>query len=327
MTSKPLSADFAEGYEALTQRVGLVDFSDRTQIELTGADRATFLNNFCTNAVRGLADGQGCEALVLNAKGHILGHVFVFASEKSLVIETVPAQAEILLSHLDRYLIREDVQLVDRSQEWAEILLAGPESEKLLAGLQLPLLTERLSHAAASVGGQSAWLRRFDVFGVPGTLIAFQRPSLNTIVEELVKAGAVYCEKNALEAVRIEHGFPLYGLDIAERNLPQEVDRDRWAISFTKGCYLGQETVARIDALGHVNRLLRTISFAAREVPEPGCALERDGNSAGQVTSACWSPKLSAPIALAYIRREFAQPGTLLGSPIGEAKVLPTDPQ
>ena len=113
MSSQFKPVDFVNGYEALTRGVGLVDLQSRTQIELTGADRATFLNNFCTNAVRNLSSGRGCEAFVLNVKGHVLGHVFVYAGDNFHVIETVPGQAEALIAHFDRYLIREDVQLSD----------------------------------------------------------------------------------------------------------------------------------------------------------------------------------------------------------------------
>src|ERR1700761_8211360 len=122
------SADYEAEYTALTDGAGIVDFSNRTQIELTGADRAKFLHNLCTNTVRDLPVGKGCEAFLLNVKGHIVSHVFVFICPNSIVLETVPDQAERLIAHLDRYLIREDVQLADRSQEWSEIYLAGPQA-------------------------------------------------------------------------------------------------------------------------------------------------------------------------------------------------------
>src|SRR5438046_8506879 len=103
--------------------------------------------------------------------------------------------------------------------------------------------------------------------------------------------------------MRIEAGYPLYGRDITDKNLPQEIDRDRLAISFTKGCYLGQETVARIDALGHVNRLLRGIKFLTSAIPERGTELQSGGKVVGHVTSSCWSPGIGAPLALGFLRR------------------------
>src|SRR5215510_2341626 len=132
-----IDTEFQSQYAALAGGAGVVDFTSRTQLELTGADRASFLHNLCTNSVRDLAPGSGCEAFVLNVKGHIVGHVFIFASLNSHVVETVPEQGEKLLAHFDRYLIREHVELHDRSQEWAEVLLAGPRAVGVLGQLRL----------------------------------------------------------------------------------------------------------------------------------------------------------------------------------------------
>jgi folate-binding Fe-S cluster repair protein YgfZ len=120
MTPPVFSDQLAAEYRALTQTWGLVDVSDRTRIELTGRDRASFLNGFCTNDIQRLEPGHGCEAFLTNLKGRTIGHVFVTCGHDSLVLETVPGQAETILAHLDRYLIREDVQLLDRTQDWGE---------------------------------------------------------------------------------------------------------------------------------------------------------------------------------------------------------------
>ena len=121
---------------------------------------------------------------------------------------------------------------------------------------------------------------------------------------------------------RIERGQPYYGRDIHDRSLPQEVARDAQALSFVKGCYIGQETVARIDALGHVNKTLIGVKFAGEQVPAAGMELTRDGQPVGQVTSAAFSPRLSAPLALAYVRRGSNTPGTKLESPVGPGEVV-----
>ena len=126
----------------------------------------------------------------------------------------------------------------------------------------------------------------------------------------------------AFAAARIEAGFPLFGVDFNEENLPQEVGRDVQAISFTKGCYLGQETVARIDALGHVNQRLVGVRFVGSDMPAGGLELTRDGRIVGSVTSAAFSPKFGLPIALAMVRRESNSPGTRLDSAIGECEVV-----
>src|SRR5262245_61614792 len=321
-------ADFEAQYRALTQGSGLVDLSDRTQVEFTGSDRATFLHNLCTNQIRELPAGSGCEAFVLNVKGHVVGHVFLFATPQSHVLETVAGQSATLMAHFDRYLIREDVQLHDRSTEWAELLVAGPQAEGLIASRGLLIRSDRLAHAAGELAGASVWVRRVDLAGPAGFLVACARDSLAAVQRWAIGAGAVPCAAHAFETARIEYGMPVFGRDITEESLPQEVDRNRAAISFTKGCYLGQETIARIDALGHVNRLLRGVKFSGQAIPAAGTELlsKADGRMVGQVSSSCWSPRFGAPLALGLVRRGYHEPGGLLGSACGDAEIvtLPT---
>jgi tRNA-modifying protein YgfZ len=318
-----LSPEFQAQYHAFTRTAGLVDLSDRTQIEVTGADRGKFLHNLCTNAVRDLPAGHGCEAFVLDVKGHIVGHVFLFVTPESIVLETVPGQAEKLLAHFDRYLIREDVQLHDRSQEWAELLLSGPTADSILRNLDATVPESRLDHNSAEIVGHRIWIRRVDFAGPNGFLIACRRDDLPELKNRL-SAHAMRCGLDVFETARIESGTPFYGRDITAENLPQEIDRDRFAISFTKGCYLGQETVARIDALGHVNRLLRLVKFESDTVPPLGAELKSTDSdkSIGQVTSACWSPNANAPIALALIRRGAAEHELRFKTTIGPAELL-----
>jgi tRNA-modifying protein YgfZ len=332
----PMSAVFETEHSALMQGAGMVDFSSRTQIEFVGADRATFLHNLCTNVVRDLPVGKGSEAFILNVKGHIAGHVYLFVCPNSIVLETMPDQSEKLLAHFDRYLIREDVQLVDRSTAWAEFYLAGSQIGALLSHLGLQPPQERLAHVAGQLSGCQVWLRKVDLTGPSGFLMACPREFLTQIQEALIDAGAIPCGDEAFQAARIEMGTPLFGRDINEENLPQEIDRNRSTISFTKGCYLGQETVARIDALGHVNRLLRGVKFLsdaaiplAETVLHSGATAGSDapGKTVGRITSACWSPRLNAPLALALVHRDSADIGTRLQSQIGAAEVasLPLD--
>jgi tRNA-modifying protein YgfZ len=322
----PVSDEFENQYAALTQSAGWVDFSDRTQIELIGADCAKFLHNLCTNAVRDLPVGQGCEAFLLNVKGHIVGHVFVFICPNSIVLETMPGQAEKLIGHLDRYLMREDVQLADRTQEWSEIYLAGQQASALLTKLGIQPPEKRLEHTAGQIAGAEVWLRRVDLTESIGYLVACHRGHLEQMQAALTKAGAVHCNHDVFETARIEAGTPLFDQDITDENLPQEINRDGQAISFTKGCYLGQETVARIDALGHVNRMLRGVKFEpSNKIPPVEAALRSGGNDSktvGHVTSACWSPRFNAPLTLAFMHRESASVGTALQSDFGPAEVV-----
>jgi folate-binding protein YgfZ len=138
----------------------------------------------------------------------------------------------------------------------------------------------------------------------------------------LQSAGAAQCSLAALHMARIEHGFPWFGWDITEKNLPQEVNRHQRTISFHKGCYLGQETVARIDALGHVNRLLVVVRCQSPRVPEVDALLSCDGQSVGHVTSAAYSPRFDAGLALAYVRSQHSRAGTIVQLPDGPAEIV-----
>ena len=315
------NVDWIGQYEALTAHAGLVDLGHRSQIELTGADRSTFLHNLCTQEIRKLPAGAGCEAFLTTVQGKTLAHVFVFAGPESLVLETVAGEAEKILKHLDHYLVSEQVTLTDRSDQWSELYLAGAQSERVLGDLTDTRLGEaRLAHAAATLGGRPVWLRRADLAGPVGFLISARNEDVEAVRAALCEAGAVSCGAEAFEAARIEWGFPLFGPDISDKNFPQEVARDALAISFVKGCYLGQETVARIDALGHVNKTLAGLRFLDATIPPGGLELRAADQAVGQVTSAAYSPRLGAPLALGYVRRGSNTPGNRVTSDLGDAE-------
>jgi folate-binding protein YgfZ len=314
--------DSPHEYQALTAGVGLADFSRRTQVEMTGEDRAAFLHNLCTNQIRDLKPGAGCEAFLTNAQGHVLALINVFCHADKLVLETVPDQEAKILAQLDRYLIREKVELVGRSDAWAELLLAGPAAAALLESLGCELPSVLLDHRSAQIGEFAVDVRRVDITIGGGYLLRCDREQLVDLWLRLVGARATPCGAIAVDRARLEAGTPYYGPDITEKNLPQEIARDARAISFIKGCYIGQETVARIDALGHVNRTLVGVRFAADTVPAPGVELSVDGKTVGIVTSAGFSPRLAAPLALAYVRRGSNSVGTQLQSPTGPAEVV-----
>jgi folate-binding protein YgfZ len=317
------AVDWIDEYRALTGAAGLVNLGHRTQIELSGPDRATFLHNFSTNEIRKLAAGSGCEAFLTNVQGKTLAHGFVFATGETLVFETVSGQAEKILKHLDHYLVSERVELADRSQKWSELLLAGPSARQMLAGISnVPPPQAQLSHMSATLAGRPVSLRMADLTGPEGFLISSSADELAQVSAALEEAGATSCGDAAFSAARVEWGFPFFGAEISDNNLPQEVGRDALAISFTKGCYLGQETIARIDALGHVNKTLVGIRFTGSAVPPVGSELFAGDKVVGQVTSSAFSPRLSCPLALGYARRGSNAPQTRLTSAVGEAEVV-----
>lgn len=295
----------------------LFDLSTRTQIEVTGRDRVKFLHSFCTNDIKKLQPGQGCEAFVTNVNGKVLGHIFVFAERDSLWLESVGSAAATLLPHLDRYLITEDVQFTDRSSEFAELLLAGPPSTELLErlGLSVASLSRcgHLSHGSDALPLRS--VRQVDWFDSPTWLLSIPIAQRDEVQRTLTQAGVQLGNNEEFHSLRIATGFPLYGIDITEENLAQEVGRTALAISFTKGCYLGQEPIARIDAMGHVNRQLCRLELSLGPLPSSGVPIldkpAPDGKPIGTITSSAWKSRGDdRPLALAYLRSGFAKSGT-----------------
>jgi len=233
------------GYDSLVNDCAWKDASDRTRIELIGADCSTFLHSFCTADIKSLAPGDCCEAFITSVKGKTLGHVLVFASESGLTLDSEPNQATTLVDHLDRYVIREDVKFVLPDDDWTQLLVAGPNASQRV---------EELTQNATAYTHAVPWLK------VPAYLIGGSASAVGPIKELLSSRNVCECSDEAVEAARMEAVWPRFGIDITDDNLPQEIDRTEQAISFTKGCYLGQETVARIDACqSHVGRRDRVV--------------------------------------------------------------------
>lgn len=267
--------NFQADYEALTSANGFVELKDWSTVTMTGENRQSFLHNMCTNDICGLSTGERCEAFCTDVQGKIVAHLFVFAREDRLELLMVPGQAETLIAHLDRYIIREDVTLTDATGDYDWKFVGGGE-----------------------------------------TAIALSECFALSTESEVV------CCQEAWEAVRIESGLPLFGVDFDNSNLPQEVHRDAQAINFNKGCYLGQETIARIDALGHVNKKVVLLKFYEKTAPPVGLELSVADKNVGRVTSTCWSPRFKAPLALAMVRRGSNELESQLESEFGIVTVM-----
>jgi folate-binding protein YgfZ len=318
-----LTADVRLQHSALTRSVGFADVSDRSQVEIVGKDRVQLLHGLCTNDIKSLRTGDGCEAFLTNVQGKTIGYVYVFCEADRLVLDSVAGESATIIRNLDRYVIREDVQFRDRSADWCEFLLSGPDSVALLRSLwSVELPTQSLQHINVSWQGTSLSIRRVPFTGSTSFFLATPRERIDTLIRDLIAARASRCDAAAVEIARIEAGSPLFGQDITIETLPQEVGRNRQAISFTKGCYLGQETVARIDALGHVNRTLCGLRFAGTQLPVPQHDIRIDTKLVARITSVCWSPRLESPLALAYVRRGNHQVGARFSSEWGEAEVV-----
>ena len=311
-----------EQFKKLTQQAGFCQLPGRTQIELTGDDRAGFLHGLCTNDIRCLEPGTGCEAFLTNVQGKTAGYVYVFCTADSLWLDTVSGEAAAIVEGLDKYLVREDVVIHDRSAERTEFIVAGELAAEWLheqLGWQPP--SRPLDHVIVD-GDMDASLKKVPYGGPTSFFLSGPTTHAAAWQQKLLDAGMLDCQPSTIERLRIEAGSPIYGVDLNTDNLPQEVGRDREAIHFNKGCYLGQETVARLDALGHVNRRLVCLQFEGEAVPTAGLVLQHEGKPLARITSACWSCTLKRPIALGYVRRSHMEVGSHFKSELGIAEVI-----
>jgi folate-binding protein YgfZ len=305
-------------FQAIAAHVGLADRSDRVRIEVTGPDRAKLLHNLTTNDIQRLPVGRGCEAFVTSTQGKTLAYTILHAGDDRILVRSDPGGMELALSHFKQYGVFSDAAIEDVTATTYEYHLFGTDASKLLRRGSSELPGEGdYAHKATEFFGFSLRVIRESPTGLQGlTLIgaaADAEPVWKNLLTRGQDIGLIVADSETFEVLRVAAGTPVFGKDITEKNLPQEIARDERAISFVKGCYLGQETVARIDALGHVNQLLKGLRFAAGSpCPPAGSALLHDGKPAGLVTSAVFSPVRNAPLALAFVRTNCARAGTVL---------------
>ncbi len=300
-----------EEYPALKEAAGLVDLSFRGKLAATGEDRARFLHGMVSNEVEHLQPGQGCYCFILNAQGRILADLNLLVQPERVLLDCEPFLTAKIRETLDRYIIMDQVELEDLSARLGTLGVEGPRSDEVVrAALGATPPGEPLAHAGWG-GDADSLLVRTNLSG-EGLWIIAPMERIPEIWERLLEAarplGGRAVGHAALEVARIEAGVPLYGADIEEAHIPQETGLLR-AISFTKGCYIGQEIVERVRSRGHVNRQLVGLVATGAESLRAGMKVVAGGSEIGHVTSATHSPALGRHIALAYVRREFAEPG------------------
>ena len=310
-------------YAAARSAVGLVDRRDHGVLEATGRDRASFLNALLSNDVKSLAPGQGCAATLLDVHGKVQVVLLVWVLDDRILIVTPPDTAASTLEALDRYLFSEKVELRDASEEWALLLLTGPQAPALVERLAGGALDSRpWSHGPGRLDGVDVRLvRGAGETGEPEVWIAAPAPEAERVCKAVTGAGAVVLGGPAVESLRIEAGAPRFPADIGPAVLLPEVPFEP-LVSYTKGCYPGQEVVVRIRDRGHVNRHLRGLLLEGDAVPSPGSEVVTGDTVIGTVTSATRSFGLDRPIALAMVRRQHAEPGTAVGVRIAD-RVVP----
>ena len=307
-------AEALADYTAVRQGAGLVDRSDWGVLEVTGRDRAMFLHAMLSNDVKSLQPGQGCAAAMLDVHGKVQTFVSAWALDDRILLVTPPGRAAPLMETLDRYLFAEKASLRDATGEMDFVLLAGPEAPALvtrLTGTRLPVAP--WAHVAGSLGNVDARIvRGAGETGEAEVWLAAPTTHAEPVRSTLVGAGARPVSPAAFESLRIEAGTPMFGADADESVMLPEVPFES-RVSYTKGCYLGQEVVVRIRDRGHVNRMLRGLVVEGAAVPSRGARVVAGDTEIGHVTSAAWSFGLERPIALAFVRRQHAEPGTAVG--------------
>ena len=315
-------SDLELHYGHLRRSAGVLDMSGRSRVCVTGADRQRFINGQVTNNVKDLKAGEGCYAALVTAKGKMQSDLFIYSLPDELLLDFEPGLTAAVTERLERFVIADDVQLVDVGPLYAMFTVQGPRSADVVrgAGLESPLAALS-STRTTSTGGEVCCMNNargtaagFDVF-VPTEQAGMMRERL---IEAAVKVEGGASSMEALEIVRIEAGIPRFGPDMDETNLASEAGIEARAISYSKGCYIGQEVISRIRAFGQVAKSLRGLRLPTElsRLPEKGIKLFHDGKEAGYVTSSCRSQALQLNVALGYVRREHNVAGTelLLGA-------------
>lgn len=337
--------DWLAEHAALRDSAGVFDFSFRARLCLIGTDRARFLHGQVTNDVNKLRAGEGCYAAITTAKGKMEADANIFCLADELLLDLEPGLAGKISQRLEKFIVADDVQIVDVAPHYGLLSVQGPAAEGVIRALGLfteipgkPLASQkisdgmlgdvylanngRLANPNQSEPPDAGCCRYgFDLF-VPDQ-------SLGAVADKLVAAarqnGGRACGWRAFETARIEAGIPRFGADMDETNIPLECGLEARAITYTKGCYIGQEVINRIHSVGHVNRELRGLRLAdgLKILPQRGDKLFHGGKEAGHITSAVKSPSLNANIALGYVRREANQIGMelTLKTPEGESPV------
>ncbi len=308
-------ADVTErAYQALQRGAVVVNRSDRLRMRFSGAKAVESLTGLVTSDVAGLTAGRGQYAAALTPKGKVIADVRIFARDDGFLVDVSPAAAPGWASMIRKFVNPRLAKYEDLGQETGDLGLFGNGATALLGAALNGAVPDAVpyAHVTVTIGDAPIMIARVPDFGVEGYDIIGPHAALETLRTTFIGAGAVADPGEALLVARIEAGRPEWGVDMDESLLAQEVDLDRLeAISFTKGCYTGQETVARVHYRGHVNRHLRGLRFSEPVVPPVGTELvDLDGKVIGTVRSGAISPRRGA-IALAVIRREI-EPATVL---------------
>jgi folate-binding protein YgfZ len=304
-----------DDYRRIREGAALSPDAARGRIAVSGRDRAAYLQGLLTNDIQALVPGSGCYAAWLTPQGRMLTDMHVFESGDMILLDVPAGVREQVLQRLDQFLFSEDVQLADVTDVLGAVSLHGPRAagtlEAAIPDLSGTAEWPEYRNVRASFDGTPVVVARLSRLGVPGFVVYVEAGRASDLTGAFERGGAAPVGAGAAEAARIEAGYPLFGLDMDEEVIPLEAGIEPRAISFTKGCYVGQEVIIRVLHRGHGRVARRLVGFRVRDggPPAHGSRVYAGGRDVGFVTSAASSPRLG-PIALGYVHRDFVTPGT-----------------
>ena len=305
-----------EEYRALRTSAGLADASTLAVVACQGDDRTEFLHRILTNEVRSLVPGAGCRAALLTAQARLLADLLVLADADRFLLLCQLPRAGRVLQELERYHFNERITLANLERQQAALAIQGPRTMEALSRVfgRVMALPQAGDHVDAAWEGVPVRVVRHSLAGEVGVLLLTPAEHAVAVWDYLQREGAPAGLRpvgwEALNAARIEAGLPWEPADLLDEPLLPETGLETVAVSGAKGCYVGQEIVARVDTYGSVNRRLMRLALDGNTAPQPGDAIRWNGEEAGRVTSACWSPARRRPLAFGYVKRAAYEPGT-----------------
>jgi glycine cleavage system T protein len=316
--------DLIKEYHAVRNGVGLADLSYHGHFQVSGSDHAAFMQKLISNDMALLSNDRGIYTTLLTAKGKVISEFALYSLSDGLLMEVESSNAVKTQEHLLRYKLRSQVKI--ESLPWGRLMVSGPRARTLLErffGVPLPPMEERSFFTKAWEGFSPLCIKR-SLTGEEDYHLYLPEEGIPSLWKKLMAIGhdlgLLPIGQEALDILRIEAGLPRYGDDIDEDILPIEAGLQEEAISYTKGCYPGQEVVARIKTYGHVNKNLYGLVLEGSELPERKCQIFVDDKKVGWISSATRSPLMEKVIALCYLRPQFAVPGTGVEVEVGSAR-------
>jgi folate-binding protein YgfZ len=319
--------DAAAEYRNARDTVALIDKNYRAYLSFTGPDRVRYLNAILTNNIKDLATGQGIVSLLLNPQGHILAEIETYAFADRLLCVSYAMIRERLIEWLEKYIIMDDVTLTDETPRYGSLALEGPKAAALIqevSGADITKYEELSSHRGAA-GSIPCLIVKRSPGAVHGAEFVAEREKLAEVWQILSDAarwhGGGPMGYTALSALRLAQGVPWFGYDFGEKQIPHEAGLQDSHISYTKGCYTGQEIVERVRSRGQVNRQRIELIFSGDAVPQAETPLTMDGKEVGYVTRAARTPEPPRILGMGYVRKEGSAAGSVLQWSGGTAKV------